>query len=57
MQESFTVAKAPFSPQVLTNQIEHGGEGAEEVVFLDLELQAFFAHRNICNIAGKIFLK
>ena len=37
-QESFSIAGFPLFPQVLANQIEHGGEGAEEVVLLDVEL-------------------
>lgn len=32
------VALLPFIPQVLANQIEHGGEGAEAVVLLNMEL-------------------
>jgi hypothetical protein len=46
-QETFSVAELPFFPQVLADQIEHGGEGAEIVVFLDMELQAYFVHEDI----------
>jgi len=38
------VALVPFPPQVLANQIEYGGDSAEIVVFLNMELQAFFVH-------------
>lgn len=37
-QERFCVAGVTFLPQVLADQVEYGGEGAEEVVFLDMEL-------------------
>jgi hypothetical protein len=36
------IVTVPFSSQILANQIEHGGEGAEEVVLLDVELKAYF---------------
>ena len=32
------VATLPFPSQVLADQVEHGGESAEVVVFLDMEL-------------------
>jgi len=37
-QESFCVSGVTFLPQVLADQIQHRGEGAEVVVFLDMEL-------------------
>ena len=38
------IATKPFLSQVLTDQIQHGGEGTEVVVFLDIELYARFGH-------------
>ncbi len=38
------IATVPFSSQILANQVEHCGEGTEEVVFLNMELQASFGH-------------
>jgi hypothetical protein len=43
-KESFCVAMVPFPSQVLADEIEHGGEGAEVVVCLDMELQACLIH-------------
>jgi len=37
-KESFCVARVTFLPQVLTDQIEHGGSRAEVVVNLDMKL-------------------
>jgi hypothetical protein len=38
------IAVVPLLPQVLADQIKHGGEGAEVVVILDMELDACFVH-------------
>src|SRR5216683_4300196 len=38
------IATVPFFSQILADQIEHGGEGTEVVVFLNMELQACFVH-------------
>jgi hypothetical protein len=43
-QEPLCIAVVPLFPQVLANQIKHGGEGAEVVVLLDMELEARFVH-------------
>ena len=37
-QESLCGAGVSFLPQILADEIEHGGEGAEVVVFLDMKL-------------------
>ena len=42
--ENFCVSILPILLQVLADQIDHGGEGAEVVVFLDMELYARFGH-------------
>ena len=46
-QESFSVTEFPFFPQVLAHQIKHGGDCAEVVIFLDVELRAYFVHEDI----------
>jgi hypothetical protein len=38
------IATKPFPPQVLANQIDNAGEGAEAVILLNMELQVFFVH-------------
>jgi hypothetical protein len=38
------IPTVPFFSQILADQIEHGGEGAETVVFLNMKLQACFVH-------------
>jgi len=42
--ENFCVSILPILLQVLADQIDHGGEGAEIVVFLNVELYARFGH-------------
>ena len=42
--ENFCVSILPILLQVLADQIDHGGEGTEVVVFLDMELYARFGH-------------
>jgi len=44
MLENFCVSIMPIFLQVLPDQINHGGEGTEEVVFLDMKLYARFGH-------------
>jgi hypothetical protein len=50
-------AAVPLLPQVLANQIQHGGEGAEIVVCLDMELEAGFFQPAVCRRRDEIFLK
>jgi len=38
------MAAVPFFSQVLADQIENGGEGAEAVTLLNMKLQALFDH-------------
>ena len=38
------IAAVPFLAQILAHQIEYRGEGTEEVIFLNMELQASFGH-------------
>ena len=41
--------------QVLADQIKHGGEGAEVIVLLDMELQACFVHGgSMAQVGSKI---
>jgi hypothetical protein len=42
--ENFCVSILPILLQVLANQVDHGCECAEVVVFLDMELYARFGH-------------
>ena len=42
--ENFCVSISPILLQVLADQIDHGGEGTEVVVCLDMELYALFGH-------------
>jgi hypothetical protein len=37
-QQRLSIAGATFLPQVLADEVEHGGEGAEVVVCLDMKL-------------------
>jgi hypothetical protein len=46
-QESFGVTEFPLFRQVLARQIKHGGDCAEIVIFLDVELHAYFVQELI----------